>query len=91
MTTDLFNPTPEHAALRRLVREFTEREVDPQATASDRGETFNVALFRRLGPLGLLGITVPTEYGGSGMDAVGRSSWTSGSLISWPRAWISRS
>ena len=70
MATDLFNPTPEHAALRTLVREFTEREVDPQATASDRAESFNLALFRKLGPLGLLGITVPTEYGGSGMDAV---------------------
>jgi len=70
MATDLFNPTPEHTALRELVRDFTEREVDPQAAAFDRSETFNVPLFRRLGDLGLLGITVPTEYGGSGMDAV---------------------
>jgi isovaleryl-CoA dehydrogenase len=70
MATDLFNPTPEHAALRRLVRDFAEGEVDPQAAASDRAETFNVPLFRKLGDLGLLGITVPVEYGGSGMDAV---------------------
>lgn len=70
MATDLFDPTPEHAALRQLVRDFAEREVDPQAAASDRTETFNLPLFRRLGELGLLGITVPTEYGGSGMDAV---------------------
>jgi len=70
MATDLFNPTPEHAALRRLVRDFAEGEVDPQAMAADRAETFNVPLFRKLGALGLLGITVPVEYGGSGMDAV---------------------
>ena len=70
MAHDPFNPTPEHAALRQLVRDFAEREVDPQAMASDRSESFNLPLFRRLGDLGLLGITVPVEYGGSGMDAV---------------------
>jgi isovaleryl-CoA dehydrogenase len=36
----------------------------------NREEKFNVDLFRKLGNLGLLGITVPSEYGGSGMDAV---------------------
>jgi isovaleryl-CoA dehydrogenase len=66
---DIFEPTPEHAALRHLAREFTEAEVDPQAMDADRSETFNVALFRRLGQLGLLGITVPEQFGGAGMDA----------------------
>jgi isovaleryl-CoA dehydrogenase len=47
--TDLFNPTPEHRALRELVRSFTEREVDPQAEASDREERFNFELFSKLG------------------------------------------
>jgi isovaleryl-CoA dehydrogenase len=68
--TDLFNPTEEHAALRRTIRDFTEREVDPQAPAHDRSESFNVELFRKLGDLGLLGITVPEKFGGAGMDAV---------------------
>lgn len=68
--TDLFNPSPEHAALRRMVREFAEREVGPQALASDRDETFNLPLFRKLGELGLLGITAPEAHGGTGMDAV---------------------
>ena len=36
-----------------------EKEVDPQALAHDREEKFNVPLFRRLGELGLLGVTVP--------------------------------
>lgn len=67
---DPFNPTDEHRALRRMVRGFAEREVEPQAAAADRSETFNLPLFRRLGALGLLGITVPERFGGAGMDAV---------------------
>jgi len=70
MAADPFNPSEDHAALRSLVRAFTEREVDPQAAQHDRDEHFNLPLFRRLGDLGVLGITVPTEYGGAGMDAV---------------------
>jgi isovaleryl-CoA dehydrogenase len=67
---DLWNPTPEHAALRSMVREFVAREVEPQAAEADRTETFNLPLFRRLGELGLLGITVPERFGGAGMDVV---------------------
>jgi isovaleryl-CoA dehydrogenase len=67
---DLFAPTPEHALLRDTLREFVAREVEPQAAAHDRDETFNHALFRRAGELGLLGVTLPEEYGGAGLDAV---------------------
>jgi isovaleryl-CoA dehydrogenase len=67
---DLFNPTPEHRALRGLIRSFAEREVDPQAEGSDREERFNIGLFRRLGELGLLGITVEERFGGAGLDSV---------------------
>ncbi|MBX2987106.1 MAG: acyl-CoA dehydrogenase family protein [Bdellovibrionaceae bacterium] len=66
---DLYNPTPEHGMLRETVRAFTEAEVEPQAHEYDRKEEFNLPLFRKLGELGLLGITVPEEYGGSGLDA----------------------
>ena len=52
-----------------MQREFVEKEVDPQALAFNRAEKFNVDLFRKLGTLGLLGITVDPEFGGSGMDA----------------------
>ena len=65
----LFNPTEDHLALRQMVRQFTESEVDPQAEEFDRDERFNVALFRKLGELGLLGVTVDEEFGGSGFDA----------------------
>jgi len=67
---DLFNPTEEHALLRKTVREFVRERVEPQALEYDKQERFNLPLFRQLGELGLLGITVPAEYGGAGMDAV---------------------
>ncbi len=66
---DLFNPTSEHGMLRETVKSFTQAEVEPQAHEYDRKERFNLPLFRKLGELGLLGITVSDEFGGSGMDA----------------------
>ncbi|HMV69258.1 MAG TPA: acyl-CoA dehydrogenase family protein [Myxococcota bacterium] len=66
----LFNPTDDHRQLRQLVRDFTAREVEPQAARHDALGTLNVTLFRQLGELGLLGITVPTDWGGAGMDTV---------------------
>jgi len=67
---DLFAPSDEHALFARSLAEFVEREVEPQAAQHDRNEEFNVALFRQAGELGLLGVTLPEEYGGSGLDAV---------------------
>jgi isovaleryl-CoA dehydrogenase len=66
---DLFAPTPEHALLADTLRQFVEREVEPQAAEHDRAERFNLGLFRRAGELGLLGLTVPEAYGGAGLDA----------------------
>ena len=65
---DLFNPTEEHRMLRETVSQFVKNEVEPQAAEYDREEKFNIGLFKKLGELGLLGITVPEEFGGSGMD-----------------------
>ena len=67
---DLFNPTEEHRMLREMVQDFSKKEIEPQAEEHDQKERFNLKLFRRLGELGLLGITVPTEYGGANMDAL---------------------
>jgi isovaleryl-CoA dehydrogenase len=66
---DLFAPTPEHVLLAQTLREFVAREVEPQAARHDREETFNLALFRQAGSLGLLGLTIGEEYGGAGLDA----------------------
>ncbi len=54
--------------LREMVAEFTTTEVEPQAGTYDEKECLNLELFRKLGALGLLGITIPAEAGGSGMD-----------------------
>jgi isovaleryl-CoA dehydrogenase len=70
MAWDLFNPTDEHRMLRELVAEFTRNEVEPQAAEHDQKGVLNVPLFRKLGELGVLGVTIPAEDGGAGMDAV---------------------
>lgn len=64
----LYNPTEEHLMLRKTVADFARREVAPQAGEFDEKGVLNVALFRKLGDLGLLGITVPDEDGGAGLD-----------------------
>lgn len=66
---DLYNPTPEHTMLRETIRQFTQAEVEPQAHEYDRKEEFNLPLFKKLGELGCLGLTVGEAYGGAGMDA----------------------
>lgn len=58
----------EQEAVRRLAREFTEREIAPYAAEWDRAESVDRAIVRKLGDLGFLGLTVPEEYGGSGGD-----------------------
>src|SRR5437016_2579448 len=54
----LFDPTDEHRQLRALVAQFARDEVDPQAAEYDGRGVLNVALMRRAGELGLLGVTV---------------------------------
>ncbi len=58
----------EQTAVRRLAREFTDREVVPYAAGWDRAESVDRAIVKKLGALGFLGLTVPEEYGGSGGD-----------------------
>ena len=66
---DIANPSDEHSMLREMVRDFVNEKLEPQALEFDREEKFNLDLFRTLGEMGLLGITAPDEYGGSGLDA----------------------
>ena len=67
---DIFNPSEEHQALREMLRKFSEKEVLEQAIEYDREERFNLSLFKAVGELGLLGVTVPEKWGGAGLDAV---------------------
>ncbi len=58
----------EHRALRQMVREFSETEVSPHIQENDREQKFDSRILRRMGELGLLGICLPSRYGGAGMD-----------------------
>jgi isovaleryl-CoA dehydrogenase len=55
------------AALRDMVHRWAQDRVKPMAGAIDRDNLFPAGLWREMGELGLLGITVPEEYGGAGM------------------------
>lgn len=66
----LFNPTPEHQMIRETIAEFAAKHVDPQAAEHDEKGVLNRELFQQLGELGLLGITIPEDDGGAGMDTV---------------------
>ena len=63
--------TEEHEALRAVVREFAEAEIEPHAEAWDRDHTFPVDTVRKMGALGLFGIPFPEPYGGGGGDLTG--------------------
>ncbi len=54
-------------ALRAMVHRWAQERVKPMAARSTAGTTFRAELWREMGDLGLLGITVPEEYGGAGM------------------------
>jgi isovaleryl-CoA dehydrogenase len=55
------------ALLRDTLQQFTAREITPRAGAIDKTDQFPMDLWRRFGELGVLGMTVPEEYGGTNM------------------------
>jgi len=65
-----FSLTDDHEQLLTMVREFAQREVKPLAAALDRDHRFPAELVRRMAELGLMGIEVPPELDGSGLDTV---------------------
>jgi butyryl-CoA dehydrogenase len=61
-----FEATEEHRMIRRMVREFAEKEIGPRAEEIDETDSFPDDLLRRMGELGIIGLPFPEEYGGSG-------------------------
>src|SRR4026208_2403487 len=60
--------TPEQTMIRDVAREFAEKEVRPIAEAIDREARFPRETVARMGELGLMGLFIPEERGGSGAD-----------------------
>jgi butyryl-CoA dehydrogenase len=65
-----FGLSEEKVVFRRTLREFAERELAPKAAEIERTGKFPRENVKKLAELGLLGISVPVEYGGAGADAV---------------------
>ncbi len=60
--------TPDQAEIQRLARDFAQNEILPHSTAWDRDSHFEPSLVGQMGALGFLGMLVPEEHGGLGLD-----------------------
>ena len=65
-----FDLTAEQKLWQKTVHDFVAKEVQPKAHDVDMNYEFNWTATRKMGPLGLLGLNIPEEYGGSGVDAI---------------------
>jgi alkylation response protein AidB-like acyl-CoA dehydrogenase len=66
-----FDLNEEQRMWREAVHDFVAHEVKPQARQVDEEGRFNWEAVQKMGPLGLLGLNVPEEYGGAGIDPIG--------------------
>ncbi|MBB2774350.1 MULTISPECIES: acyl-CoA dehydrogenase family protein [Mycolicibacterium] len=66
MRRDLF--TDDHDAFRQLARDFVEKEVVPQYPEWEKAGRMPREVFKQMGALGMLGMAIPEEYGGAGID-----------------------
>ncbi|KQN35850.1 acyl-CoA dehydrogenase [Pedobacter sp. Leaf41] len=62
-----FSETETQQNVKAMVRDFAEKNIRPNIMEWDEAQHFPVALFKQLGDLGLMGVLVPEEYGGSGL------------------------
>jgi alkylation response protein AidB-like acyl-CoA dehydrogenase len=65
-----FAPTEEQKMVREMVRKYAEENIRPIAAELDRTHRHPEEICRQMGEMGLMGVAVPTEYGGAGMDNV---------------------
>ncbi|MBL7755088.1 MAG: acyl-CoA dehydrogenase [Chitinophagaceae bacterium] len=63
-----FSPTEHQQHIAEMIRDFAEKNIRPKMMEWDESQEFPVDVFRKLGELGLMGVLIPTELGGSGMD-----------------------
>jgi alkylation response protein AidB-like acyl-CoA dehydrogenase len=62
-----FSLTEEQLEIKRIVREFAEKEIRPHVMEWDENQVFPLDTLKSLGQLGFLGVLVPAEYGGAGL------------------------
>lgn len=62
-----FTLTETQAQIAEMIRDFANKHIRPEMMDWDEHQKFPVEVFRKLGALGLMGVLVPTEYGGSGL------------------------
>ncbi|MEZ4340728.1 MAG: acyl-CoA dehydrogenase family protein, partial [Sandaracinaceae bacterium] len=65
-----FELTEEQALVQQMARDFATKEVAPLARELDKEGRWPAELVKRMGELGLMGVAVPAELGGAGMDNV---------------------
>jgi short-chain 2-methylacyl-CoA dehydrogenase len=68
--TPNYDLSEEHELVRRTVRDFAVQRVAPMAEELDREHRFPYELVKELAELGLMGMTIPEEYGGAGADTL---------------------
>ncbi len=66
----LFNLTEEHEMIRQAARDFAQNEIAPIAAEFDETGEFPKETIKKMGEMGFMGIEVPEEYGGAGMDTL---------------------
>ncbi len=62
-----FSLTENQTMIAQMVRDFADKEIRPRLMEWDESQEFPVEVFKKLGELGLMGVVVPQEYGGSGL------------------------
>ena len=65
-----FRLTDEQTQIQQMVRDFALSEIKPHLMEWDEAQHFPTDVFKRAGGLGMLGVTIPEEYGGAGLDYV---------------------
>jgi len=68
-----FMLTEEHTMLQKMVRDFADKEIVPKAADVDETCRFPVETFQKLGEMELLGLPIPTQYGGAGADTLSQA------------------